>query len=317
MQLFPQRPLRYASTLCTLLMGVTPAVMSQSSSEESKSTYKTAWSGELGIGGEYDTNVTVSEVDLSSGESDYAFTSDFELGAKRQITESLKASASYSINQSRYREFSRVDRLTQIAGVNIEKGLGSASSGLSVYYIDSKLSGDGFLELLRVSPALSGFLAKRWFLRGAYVFSERTIDDRNERDATTHTAEFDAYYFHRGLRSYVNIGARYRDEDTGAPELDFSGAALKARYIRRFKVLEKQAKFEVAFRYEERDYRSPEPTIDEKRKDDRIRWKLDFELPLTEQISWQAYYSYGDFESNLPRADFVQTIVGSRLQFAW
>ncbi|MEM6485872.1 MAG: hypothetical protein AAF662_12925 [Pseudomonadota bacterium] len=293
--------------------------MSQSNTGESKSNYKTSWSGELGIGGEYDTNVTVSEVDLSSGESDYAFTSDFELGAKRQFTESLKASANYSINQSQYSEFSRVDRLTQIAGVNIEKGLGlgGTSTGLSMYYIDSKLSGDGFLELLRISPALSGFISKRWFLRGAYVFSERTIDDRSERDATTHTAEFDAYYFHRGLRSYLNVGARYRDEDTGAPELDFSGVALKMRYIRRFSLLEKRAKAEVAVRYEERDYRSPEPTIDEKRKDDRLRLKLDFEFPLTERISWQAYYSYGDFESNLPRADFVQTIIGTRLQFAW
>ncbi|MEM9397567.1 MAG: hypothetical protein AAF991_08795, partial [Pseudomonadota bacterium] len=125
----------------------------------------------------------MSEVDLSSGESDYAFTSDFELGAKRQFSESLKASANYSINQSQYSEFSRVDRLTQIAGVNIEKGLGlgGTSTGLSMYYIDSKLSGDGFLELLRISPALSGFVSKRWFLRGAYVFSERTIDDRSER----------------------------------------------------------------------------------------------------------------------------------------
>ena len=306
-------------SICTLALGtgVLLQVSDSQAQNDEASGPKATWSRELGVGGEYDTNVSVSEVDLSSGESDYAFTSDFELGVKRPLGETIKASASYSVSQSRYGEFSRVDRLTQIAGANIDKDFGNANGSLSVYFIDSKLANDGFLEFLRVSPALSGFVSKRWFLRGAYVYSERTIDDRPERDAQTVTGEIDAYYFHRGLRSYMNLGLRYRNEDTGAPELDFSGQAIKLRYIRRFDALGRQGKFEAAMRFEERDYRSPEPTIGEKRRDDRLRWKFDLELPLSKAIALQAYYSYGDFDSNLPRADFFQTIVGTRLQISW
>ncbi|MEM8490832.1 MAG: surface lipoprotein assembly modifier [Pseudomonadota bacterium] len=309
-------PLQRLAALCCLVVLLSPnASRGQDSGETS--TFKTTWSGGLSLGLEYDTNVSVSEVDLSSGESDYAVTSEFKLQAKRGLNDTTDLSASYSISQSTYQEFSRVDRLTQIAGANINKDLGSMNGSVSAYYIDTQLDHDGFLEFIRLSPALAGFISKRWFLRGAYVYSERTIDDRPERNADTQTLEFDAYYFHRGLRSYFNFGVRYRDEDTGAPELTFTGPALKARYIRRFNAYGRKAKLEASFRFEERDYSSPEPTIGEKRADNRWRWKVDLELPLTERIRAQAYYSYGDFQSNLPRADFTQTIVGTRLQFTW
>ena len=137
------------------------------------------------------------------------------------------------------------------------------------------------------------------------------------RNADTHTAEIDLYYFHRGLRSYLNFGYRYRDEDSVAPELSFSGHAVKLRYIRRVMFGQRQVKGEIAVRYEVRDYRADEPTIGEPREDDRLRIKMDAEIPLSNKLSWQLYYSYGDYVSNLPRADFTQTIIGTRLQWTW
>ena len=290
--------------------GVAPA-------QDSGTSGKTRWSAEAGIGVEYDTNVSVDEVDLSSGQSDYAWVADFELGVRHRFSPKTQGSLNYDISQSRYNEFSSVDRLTQILGADLSREIGSASAGFSTYYIDSRLDGEDFLQYVRVSPSISGFLSRRWFGRGAYVYSERDIDQRPMRDAQTNTGEVDLYYFHRGLRSYANIGYRYRTEDAGAPELDFDAHALKLRYIRRFDLWDRRAKAEIAMRYEVRDYRFEEPTIEEPRNDDRLRWKLDFELPVTQRVTWQLYYSYGDYVSNLPRADFTQTIIGSRLQFAW
>ncbi len=278
---------------------------------------KTSWRAEVGVGGEYDTNVTVDEVDLSSGQSDYAWIFDFELNLKHEFNESTEASLNYDISQSSYQEFSQVDRLTQIIGADINTDLGRSNAGISAYYIDSQLDGESFLQFMRVSPSLSGFLARRWFARGAYVYSERKIVDRPRRDAQTQNGEIDIYFFKRGLRSYFNLGYRYRDEDAIADELDFAAHSLKLRYIRRFELWERQAKAEFAVRYEIRDYLSEEPTIGEARNDDRLRLKFDLELPLSKQFTWQWYYSYGDYVSNLPRADFTQTIVGTRLQFAW
>ena len=275
------------------------------------------WSVEVGVGAEYDTNVSVDEVDLSSGQSDYAYIIDFELGVKKRLTENTEGSLTYDISQSSYDEYSRVDRRTQILGGTLSTDLGKSNAGLSGYYIDSTLDGDPFLRYARLSPSLSGFLARKWFARGAYVHAERRIDGSNQRNARTQSGEADVYYFHRGLRSYVNLGYRYRHEDAVAEELDFNSHALKLRYIRRFDLFGQRAKAEVALRYEVRDYRNEEPTIGEPRNDDRLRFKMDFEVPLNDRLTWQWYYSYGDYVSNLPRADFTQNILGTRLQLAW
>lgn len=285
--------------------------------EPEPSASATRWRAELGVGAEYDTNVTVDEVDVSSGQSDYARTLDVELGVKHNFSEKTAASLNYDISQSSYNEFSRVDRLTQILGADINTDLGGSNAGVSAYYIDSQLDGEPFLRFVRASPYVSGFLSRRWFARGAYVYSEREIDQRAERDARTQNGEIDVYFFQRGLRSYFNLGYRYRDEDAVADELDFRAHSIKLRYIRRFDLWQQQAKAEFAVRYEIRDYESDEPTIEEPRQDDRVRWKLDLEMPLSKRVAWQWYYSYGDYVSNLPRADFTQTIVGTRLQFSW
>jgi hypothetical protein len=277
----------------------------------------TSWYGEVGIGGEYDTNVSVDEVDISSGQSDYALIADLELGVQHKFTARTQGSLTYDVSQSVYREFSRVNRLTQIIGADLSTQLESASAGLSAYYIDAQLDGEAFLRYSRISPSVSGFVSQRWFGRGAYVYAERKIDQRARRNATTQAGEVDFYYFHRGLRSYANLGYRYRDEDAVAPELDFRAHALKLRYIRRVDFFDRKAKVEVAMRYEVRDYLAEEPTIQERRDDNRLRWQLDFEVPLSERFTVQAYFSYGDYQSNLPRADFTQTIIGSRLQYAW
>ncbi len=275
------------------------------------------WRGEVGVGAEYDTNVSVDEVDVTSGEADSAWLVDFELGVTQPLGKQTDLNLNYDFSQATYERFSRVDRQTHILGADVGTDLGKANTGISAYYINSRLDGEPFLEYLRVSPSLSGFLARKWFARGAYVFSERTIEDRADRDATTHSGEADLYYFHRGLRSYFNIGYRYRDEDATAARFDFRSHGLKLRYIRRFDLFERQAKVELAWRFEARRYLSPTPSIGEDREDDRSRWKLDLEVPLTRRLALQTYASYGNYESNLPRADFTQTIVGARLSYGW
>jgi hypothetical protein len=303
--------------VCCAIVASVVFAQAASAQEPESSTSATRWRAELGVGAEYDTNVTVDEVDLSSGQSDYARILDFELGVKHNFSEKTAASLNYDISQSSYNEFSRVDRLTQILGADINTDLGGSNAGVSAYYIDSQLDGEPFLRFVRASPYVSGFMSRRWFARGAYVYSEREIDQRPQRDAQTQNGEIDVYFFQRGLRSYFNLGYRYRDEDAVADELDFRAHSIKLRYIRRFALWQQQAKAEFAVRYEIRDYPSDEPTIGEPRQDDRIRWKLDLEMPLSKRVAWQWYYSYGDYVSNLPRADFTQTIVGTRLQFRW
>jgi hypothetical protein len=277
----------------------------------------TTFRAEVGTGIEYDSNVSVTEVDAASGESDVAIFVDAGVAVKHRINDRTEVGLNYDFTQNRYDEFSEVNRQTHLLGVNGGYDLGRVSAGFSGYFIHSRLDGEAFLDYTRISPALSGFLSRRFFARGAYVYSERKIDQNSDRNADTSAWEGDLYFFWRGLRSYFNIGYRYRNEDADSEEFDFSSHSLKLRYIQRLQLLERDAKLEFAWRFEDRDYRSPTPEIGEERMDNRSRWKVDLEVQLNPSWYWQLYSGYGDYSSNLPRADFTQTVLGTRIDYRW
>jgi hypothetical protein len=275
------------------------------------------FSAEVAVGVEYDSNVSVEEVDATSGESDHAIIVDLELGMDQQINDRTDLSLSYDFSNSKYNEFDQVDRQTHILGADLAYDAGDLNTGISAYYIDARLDSDGFLELWRVSPSLSGFISKRWFARGAYVYSDKTLDERPERDAQTHAGEADLYFFRRGLRSYFNVGYQFKYEDAEAAQYDYRAHNFKLRYIHRLEMFSRLAKIEFSWRFEDRDYQSDTPSIGEERDDSRNRWKVDLEYPVTDQATIQLYGGYADYESNLPAADYYQTVVGTRFLYSW
>lgn len=275
------------------------------------------FSADIGIGAEYDSNISVEEVDRAISESDYALTFDLGLEVEKQLSKNTDFALTYDYSRSDYNEFSQVDRQTHILGTDLAYDFGKVDTNLSLFYIHSRLDGEEFLELYRASPAITGFISRKWFTRGAYVYSDKTLKDRPERDAENNAGEADLYYFRRGLRSYFNLGYRYRDEDAGADELDYSSHALKLRYIQRFEVFSRMTKLELAWRFEDRNYRSIHPSIGDKREDERNRWRIDYEVPVWGEGAILFYYSYADYDSNYEPVDYNQSIAGSKFIYRW
>lgn len=275
------------------------------------------YSAQLSVGGEYDSNVTIDELDTSSREADHALVAGAKVGVRKQATELLDFGLSYDFSQTSYNEFTRLNRQTHILGGNVGYKMDKVDSGLSFYYINSMLDGDGFLELYRISPSITGFLSRRWYARGAWVYSDKHITSNAERDADSHGLEGDLYFFHRGLRSYVNAGYRFRKEDASLERLDYRAHSVKLRYIRRIDLAQLQIKTELSFRYEDRDYDGITPGLESARTDRRQRWQLDMELPAGKRGAIQLYASYGDYESNFQAADYRQGMVGGRYILRW
>jgi hypothetical protein len=285
--------------------------------EDEPTASKTSFSADIAVGGEYDSNVSVEEVDAAISESDYAFTFDVGVGMRQQFTERAGLGLSYDFSLSKYHEFSQVDRATHLLGADFAFDFDKVDSNLSVFYVHSRLDGEEFLELLRVSPALAGFISRKWYARGAYVYSDKSITQRPERDAETHAGEGDLYFFRRGLRSYFNFGYKYKDEDAVAARLDYTSHSFKLRYIHRLEVFSRITKLELAWRYEDRDYSSITPSIGEERRDERNRWRADYEIPVWRAGAVQIYYSYADYDSNYEPVDYNQTIAGARFVYRW
>ncbi len=275
------------------------------------------WSAEVAVGAEYDSNVSVEEVDVSSSKGDYALTLDAGFAYKQAFLGNADVALTYDFSQSNYKKYSQVDRQTHMLGLDLALNYKGLNPGLSLYYIDSRLDGSQFLQMSRVSPYLSGFIAKKWFARGAYVFSDKTIQDRKGRDAKSNSGELDLYYFIRGLRSYFNFGYRFRNENAKADEYDYLSNAVKLRFIQRFELFSRLTKLELALRYEDRNYQSDTPSIGKERHDKRGRLRVDFQIPVFERGAVQFFAGYADYESNYPPADYDQTLVGTRFLYSW
>lgn len=302
-----KRPVHTAGIVCALAACCAPL--------PSRGAPATTFSGEVGVGGEYDSNVAVNELDVSSHEGDYALLLDAQLKLAHNFNALTDMTLTYNFSDTAYKKFNRLDRQTHLLGADIARNLGWATSGATVYYVNARLDGDDFLTYYRGSPYISGFLSKKWFARGAYVFADKKIAQNSGRDASINAFELDFYYFFRGLRSYFNFGYRYNEENANAAEYDYSANSFKLRYIRRWDLFEKPLKLEASWRYEDRDYRAVTPSIGEDRHDERNRWSLELGYQVMDKGAIQLFSGYANYDSNYPSADYNQYIIGSR--FSW
>jgi len=272
---------------------------------------------ELEAGGEFDSVVSLDELDLSADMGDQALLVDASVGVEQPLGSGVELDLRYTYSVLDYQDISEVDQNSHILSGDLKKKLGGADIGLSGFYVNADLDDESFLELARVSPYLSGFFTRGWFARAGYVFSDKSNDVNPGRDATASIGEIDIYHFPPGKPWFFNIGYKYRDEDASAARFDYAGHTFKARWVQRMTLWNRKARFELGFRRVDRDYSSVTPSIGEERFDQRDRTQAQLEITLTKRLDVEFYYTYSDWESNLDSVDFNQNVAGFRFRYRW
>lgn len=271
------------------------------------------FSAHVSIGAEYDSNISVNEVDTNTGADDFAAVIDADLDFETEIASDTELSLGYSFSQSLHNEFTNFDVQSHFASAELTYDFGSIDIGAAYRFIYTRLGGDGFLVLQQVSPYFSKFFGKKLFLRADYTYTNKDFEDRTDRDADVHAGGADLYFFLNGVRTYFVAGYKYEDEDAVDPQFDFQSHNIKARFSQRIPIGKRDAKLKLGWRYETRDYSSITPSIGVIRDDDRHRFQAELEIPLTDRIYTLVEYEYADYSSNLPSADYTQNLVGARL----
>ncbi len=303
----------FAAVPCLIAAPVKDALAQDQSEDAGKPRFFI----ELEGGGEYDSAVSLDELDLSSEESDTALRAEAAVGYTQPFGETVELDLSYRYSILDYQDFSEVDQNSHILSADLTKDLGEADIGLSGFYVNSDLDDESFLELARISPYVSGFFTKGWFARAGVVYSDKTNDVNSGRDATTVIGEIDLYHFPPGKPWFFNIGYKYRDEDADAARFDYTGNTYKARYVHRLTLFGNKARFELSYRRLDRDYSSVTPSIGEDRSDERDRAHAQLELALTPRFDAELYYTYSDWGSNLDSVDFNQYVAGLVFRYRW
>ena len=268
---------------------------------------------DISVGAEYDSNISVNEIDTNTNADDVAAVIDADLEFETEIASDTELSLGYSFSQSLHADFTAFDVQSHFASAELSHDFGSFDLGAAYRFIYTRLGGDGFLVMQQFSPYFAKFFGKKFFLRADYTYTDKDFENRTDRDSKVHAGGADLYFFLNGVRTYLVAGYKYEDEDAVDPQFDYQSHNIKARFSQRIAIGKRDAKLKLGWRYETRDYSSITPSIGVVRDDDRHRFQAELEIPVTDRIYTTLEYEYADYSSNLPSADYTQSVAGARL----
>ena len=272
---------------------------------------------ELVAGYAWDDNVGLDELERATGESDEVTTLEIQGSALFSYQDRTSLRVLAGLVDDSYQEFSQVDRRTESLGVNLEAQMGKATVGVNWFDVSADLDAKEFLTYERLSPYLAGFLSKQWFLRGEYVYGEKTIARRPGREADSHSVSLDSYYFIQGLKRYAVVGYTFRVDNARANRYDYEAHAIEARYVHRKNLGRLPLELEIEGKYEDRQYKAPDPMIGTEREDTRWRFSAELRLSLTDYASWAVRIKNSDYDSNLPTASYSDLVVGTEIRLSF
>ncbi len=286
----------------------TPAFAQNTESEPEDSeseTFDLPFAVTVAAGLEYDSKVTVEELDITGNVSDVAAIIDLDLDYRKRFDQGTDFRAGYSLAQKNYFEETDFDLQIHNISFDLKQNFEALDIGLQNYNVLARLDNQQLLRFHHFSPYFTSFLTRRFYVRGAYFYRDKTFADNPDRDADVHAGDVDLFFFIDGIRNYFVAGLRYEDEDTLADEFDFRGQQFELRYSRRLDLYgDRPVRFRADWRYENRDYQSVTPTIGVNRDDTRQRWRLRLDLPVSDKLTTLMTYQYRSHSSNLPSADF-------------
>ena len=272
---------------------------------------------ELAAGYAWDDNVGLDELERATGESDEVTSLEIQGSAEFSFDDRASVRISAGLVDDSYRQFSQVDRRTESLGINLETQLGKATVGINWFDVSADLDDEAFLTYERLSPYVAGFLSKQWFIRGEYVYGEKTIARRPGREADSHSVSIDSYYFLQGLKRYAVLGYTFRLDNARANRYDYDSHALKLRYVHRESLANLPLELELEGKFEDRRYKSPDPFIKTEREDTRLRLSAELRLLITEYASVSVHVKNSDYDSNLPTASYSDLVVGTELRLSF
>ena len=289
--------------ICLLHQGISSTVLAQ----------EQPFSLEVALGAEYNDNVSVNEIDQTSNEGDSAILFELDAGYEFEFNDTGGISLNYVFSDSRYQTFSAFDSQLHNVTATATQEFGKVTAELAYTYALSNLDGNRFLSYQRLSPAASFFLGSKWYFRGAIELTQKEFPQISARDADVDGFTVTGFYFINRTRTYLNFSYNYSEEITDDTLFSYYADTIRVRLSHDFSLFSNDWDFALGLRYQQRQYANIFPAIGEKREDERIQIDVALEMPVWRTCFLQLEASYNDNQSNLPDADYQQTVVTAQI----
>jgi len=266
------------------------------------------WRLKVGLGGEYDDNLTVEEQDLVTDQADFATVLELEGGYRFQVPKPYEAEISYSLYQSLYNDYSQFDLQTHTLGLTGSRDFDGVEAGLSYAYSYMFLGREGFLQSHRLTPNVGFSLPYGLYASLNYNLEEKdfrkTTD--NGRDAVNQAVGGDFFAFFMENKGYVQVGYRLEHENATAAEFDYWGHTVLA-------AVQVPAWYEIKARlsvkYQDKGYSHVTPAIGVERDDTKQTVGLMISRKFLERYEAKLDYQYIDSDSNLESSDYTENVL--------
>ncbi|MBU6206786.1 MAG: hypothetical protein KGQ42_03785 [Alphaproteobacteria bacterium] len=267
----------------------------------------------LKAGVAYDSDVAISQINTSTGQSDKLVNLGLSANYKLVDTPKHSFSVGYDFTQSLHASLSNFDIQLHSFSANGSVVVRKATAGLMYSYSHVLLGGHPFLDLQLVSPSVLIPVTHRIFARPNYVYLDERFPISPTYNGTHNQPGMQVFYFFDQAHAFVLLGADYQREKTAGPELTYRGYALSGTLSVPFRVLKVSGKAKADYEWLSRDYDNITASIGVNRYDRASTFKLGAELPLKPKISLGINAIHIGRKSNIAFANLDENIASSEL----
>ncbi|WP_040308480.1 surface lipoprotein assembly modifier, partial [Asticcacaulis biprosthecium] len=270
-------------------------------------------SAEISAGIGYDSNVAIDEIDQVSRVGDTTAELDAEVEYSKPLGARTTAKFSYHLSQTLYQQYDAFNLQTHIATADLRHDFGSWDGSLTYRHIEARVDGDSFLTMNQISPSASRRFGKSFMVRGSYTYSDKSFRGRPTRDGRNDAVAVDGYVFLKGSDSYVSGGLKVAHEDAADDVFSYDSQSLKLRGVRKLTLGRTRLETQLSWAFEDRSYVGALPAIGEPRHDRRSVLSANVEMPVGRRGYFAVELESGNYDSNLPSADYSQGVATARL----
>lgn len=269
-----------------------------------------------GIGAEYDSNITVSETDITTNKGDAAALIDFGAIYKIKTEQKISLEFGYDFSQSLYANETAFNLQNHALTFNADTQIKDVDLGIAYGFYTIRLGGAKFMDMHTINPNAAIFFGKSSYLRADYTYFKKNFDLADERDADTHSVGATLYQF-MDDGSFLNFGLKYEKEDTLSDEFDYSGLVARAGYQKKVSLGGKETKLSFALEYKDRNYANITESIGVKRDDKRVTLTAKATYPIFKDFTLKPQYRFVNATSNLESADYSEHMIGATLGYSF
>ncbi len=254
-------------------------------------------------GVEYNNNLTVSDLDLTSGVGDLGFLLDLGGSFSLDTQLGLTVDGGYDYSSTRYLDETQFDFETHALSGGVAYSLGEFDLGLDAGYYHNRLGGDSFLDLMTLTPSVSTMMGDTVYLRGQYSYMDKDFKTAADRSGNSHSFGISAFVFALD-DGYFNVGVELEKSNTDSNTFDYDGYTLSGGINVPFLDTEFYAKG----KYSGRSYDTALGDDGETRDDTRSSFSLGLTTDLFVLLTINPEYRMNKVSSNQNSAAFTEHV---------